>query len=183
MIFEDQVFEKITTLEKGEYDHCQFINCQFGNAFLNGYSFLECEFTDCDLSMANISGSAFKDVTFTDCKLLGLHFNNCNPFLFQLTLNHCNLKLASFYSLKLKSSRFSNCILEDVDFTDADLTGISFQNCDFKKAIFDNTLLEKADFRTAKNYTIDPNKNKITKAKFSYPSVLGLLDTFKIEIQ
>ena len=183
MLFEDQLFEKVNGLEKAEYDNCQFINCQFGNAFLNNFSFLDCTFTGCDFSMANVGGTSFKDVTFNDCKLLGVNFNDCNPFLLQLNLNRCNVKLGSFFGLKLKKSRFSDCILEDVDFTDADLSGISFPNCDFREAIFNHTALEKADLRTAINYSIDPGRNTITRAKFAYPAVLGLLDAYKIEVQ
>jgi fluoroquinolone resistance protein len=44
-------------------------------------------------------------------------------------------------------------------------------------------LLEKADFRTAYNYSIDPEKNRIKKAKFSIFGVTGLLDKYDIEIE
>jgi hypothetical protein len=47
---------------------------------------------------------------------------------------------------------------------------------------FENTNLEKADFGTAYNYSINPNLNRIKKAKFSLPAVTGLLDQYDIEI-
>jgi hypothetical protein len=31
-----------------------------------------------------------------------------------------------------------------------------FDHCDLARATFDHTMLEKADFRTAVNYSIDP---------------------------
>jgi fluoroquinolone resistance protein len=43
--------------------------------------------------------------------------------------------------------------------------------------------LEKADLRTAYNYSIDPSINKIKKAKFSLPGVVGLLSKYDIEIE
>ena len=43
--------------------------------------------------------------------------------------------------------------------------------------------LEKADFRTAAHYSINPENNKIKKAKFAMPWVLGLLDKYNIEIE
>ena len=50
-------------------------------------------------------------------------------------------------------------------------------------AIFDKTLLEKSDFRKAFNYTIDPETNRIKKAKFSLHSISGLLVKYDIEIE
>jgi uncharacterized protein YjbI with pentapeptide repeats len=72
--------------------------------------------------------------------------------------------------------------LHEVDFTEADLTAAKFENCDLQRTIFANTILEKSDFRTAFNYSIDPEINRIKKAKFSLPGVLGLLAKYAIEI-
>jgi hypothetical protein len=47
--------------------------------------------------------------------------------------------------------------------------------------VFNQSNLEKVDFRTSKNYAIDPENNRIKRAKFSYPDVLGLLDKYDIE--
>jgi len=85
--------------------------------------------------------------------------------------------------MKLKNIRFHNCILKEIDFTETDLTGAKFENCDLHRSIFANSILEKADFRTAFNYTIDPELNRIKKAKFSLPGVLGLLARYNIEIE
>jgi fluoroquinolone resistance protein len=49
-------------------------------------------------------------------------------------------------------------------------------------ATFDNTNLEKADFTTAFNYLIDPDTNRIKKAKFALPGVLALLNKHDIVI-
>jgi uncharacterized protein YjbI with pentapeptide repeats len=85
--------------------------------------------------------------------------------------------------LKLKNTRFKKCSLQEVDFAGADLTNSAFDGCDLTRTIFDQTILEKADFRTAGNYSIDPTKNRMKKAKFSLPGVLGLLSKFNIEIE
>ncbi|HEX6181043.1 MAG TPA: pentapeptide repeat-containing protein, partial [Chitinophagaceae bacterium] len=63
-----------------------------------------------------------------------------------------------------------------------DLTSAIFDNCDLSKTTFDNTILEKTDFRTSHNYSIDPDINKIRKARFSYPGVLGLLGKYDIDV-
>jgi len=41
---------------------------------------------------------------------------------------------------------------------------------------------EKADFRTAYNFSIDPEVNKINRAKFSSMNLAGLLSKYDIEI-
>lgn len=82
----------------------------------------------------------------------------------------------------MKKTIFRNCQLHEVDFTECDLTAAIFDNCDFTGAAFDDTILEKADFTSAYNYIIDPDKNKIKKAKFSYSGIIGLLAKHDIEI-
>jgi hypothetical protein len=42
--------------------------------------------------------------------------------------------------------------------------------------------LTGADFRTAYNYSLDPENNKLKNARFSGPGVLGLLDKYDIKI-
>jgi uncharacterized protein YjbI with pentapeptide repeats len=73
--------------------------------------------------------------------------------------------------------------MQEVDFTDCDLTQSAFDNCDLAKAKFENTNLEKADFRTAYNYALDPEINKVKKAQFSLPGVVGLLSKYDIVIK
>ena len=186
-IIENQVFEKLDCSEKildiAEYDNCTFNGCNFLNSDLSHSVFLECTFKDCDLSMAQLKNTAIKDVAFKNCKLLGLDFSDCNQFLLQLSFEDCNLNLALFYQLKLKATKFKNCSLHEVDFTETELTSSTFDNCDFQRAIFGNTILEKSDLRTSYNYSIDPEINRIKKAKFSTTGIAGLLDRYDILIE
>jgi uncharacterized protein YjbI with pentapeptide repeats len=123
-----------------------------------------------------------RDVQFNECKMLGMGFDKSNPLGLTLSFDNCILNFSSFFRTKLKQTRFNNCQLQDTDFTEGDLSGSFFENCDFSRAMFDHTNLEKTDFRTAFNYTIDPESNKIKKAKFSWPSATGLLSKYNIEI-
>jgi hypothetical protein len=43
-------------------------------------------------------------------------------------------------------------------------------------------LLEKADLRTSYNYSIDPETNKIRKARFALLGIRGLLEKYDIPI-
>ncbi len=71
----------------------------------------------------------------------------------------------------------------EIDFTESDLRGSVFENCDFMRATFDKTVLEKTDFSSSFNYSIDPEKNRIRKARFSLAGVAGLLNKYDIEIE
>jgi hypothetical protein len=47
---------------------------------------------------------------------------------------------------------------------------------------FSNTNLEKADLSTSINFSIDPEKNKLKKAKFSVSGLVGLVAKYNIDI-
>jgi uncharacterized protein YjbI with pentapeptide repeats len=168
---------------KGEYENCEFVDCDLSNLDLSGFGFSECRFSGCNVSLAKISQTAFKDIRFVECKLMGLHFENCNTFLFAIECDRCTLNLSSFYKLNLKRSQFKNCTLQEVDFTESDLSSSILDCCDLTGAIFEHTILEKTDFRSAYNYSIDPEKNRIRKARFSLSGVGGLLEKYGIEIE
>jgi len=182
----DQKFEKqdFTGKEfaKADYEGCSFSNCNFSGCDLSNYIFTDCEFNDCNLSSAKTIQTTFGDVKFTACKMMGLHFETCNEFILSVSFENCILSYSSFYKRKVKKIAFASCTMHEVDFTDADLTESIFDKCDLKDAKFENTILEKADLRTAFNYTIDPELNKIKKGKFSFPSAAGLLTKYNIEL-
>jgi fluoroquinolone resistance protein len=185
--FEDLIFEKQDysnkRLTRGEYDHCRFIKCDFSNADVANIQFVDCTFEECNLTMVKLEQTACKTISFLHCKLLGLHFHECNDFLFAVKFDNCTIKLTSFYGLKMKKTMFRNSAVNDVDFTDADISQCVFDNCDLLGSIFKNTNLEKADLTTASNYSIDPELNRLKKAKFSIPAVVGLLDKYDILIK
>ncbi|MEQ8583250.1 MAG: pentapeptide repeat-containing protein [Marinoscillum sp.] len=184
--FEEQVFNGVNfteqRLDKGEYNLCRFVNCSFSGVDLSYLVFSECVFENCDLSNARMNSSSWKEVQFNECKLLGLIFSDCNPFLIAMNFRGCQLNFSSFYQLNLKGSKFEQCSLHEVDFTETNLTGASFYQSDLSGAIFENTILEKSDFRSAQNYALDPELNKLKKAKFSMPEVVGLLHKLDIHI-
>ena len=184
---EDKVIEKkdysAEGLPKGEYENCRFVNCSFANCDLSENIFLECEFEQCDLSLAKLNYTAIRDTEFKFCKMIGVGFQDCNHLLLSVNFQDCQLNLASFYKLKLKGTQFVNCNLQEVDFTETDLTGSNFDNCDLSRTVFEYTNIEKADLRSSFNYLINPEVNKIKKAKFSLSGVVGLLSQFDIEIE
>ncbi len=187
MLTEEKTFLKQDftqqSLPKGEYEYCNFQQCNFSQTDLSGIRFLECTFTGCNLSLAKLLHTAMRDLTFKDCKMLGLRFDECDAFGFSVSFNSCQLNHSSFYERKLKKMVFKECQLMEVDFTGSDLSAAIFSQCNLNRAVFSNTILEKADLRTALHYSIDPENNRIKKAKFSLHGVAGLLDKYDIEIE
>lgn len=165
-----------------DYEGCSFIGCDFSNAELNEIHFIDCSFKDCNFSIVKTRQTVFRDIKFTDCKLLGLHFYECGN-LFSAAFTGCSLNLSSFYKMNLKRTVFTTCLLSEVDFTETDLSNSIFNNCDLTAAVFEQTNLERADFRTSYHYSINPQMNRIKKAKFSIPAVTGLLDNYDIVIE
>lgn len=170
-------------LPKAEYENCVFESCDFSNGYLDSQNFLECEFIDCNLSNANIAHTVFNDISFSHCKMMGLKFDDLNDFLLSFRFNNCTLNFSSFYQMQLNNMQFINCKLLEVDFTETRLISAIFDDCNLENALFENTVLEKADFRTAYNYNFDPEKNRISKAKFSKDGVLGLFEKYDIVIE
>ncbi len=180
---QDQTFEKESLPAKGEYESCLFNGCDFSDGDLSGFKFIDCTFNSCNLSLAKLEKTAFQCVAFKDCKMLGLRFDTCNPFALSFSFDGCQLGHSSFYKTKIQKTVFRNSQLAETDFAEADLSSAVFDNCNLKHATFDRTILVKADFRTASDYSIDPENNRIKKAKFSILGVSGLLDKYDIHIQ
>ena len=92
------------------------------------------------------------------------------------------LVILRFIKPKIKKTVFKNSQLHEADFTDCDLSGSSFEKCDLANAKFENTIAEKVDFRTSFNYSINPELNRVKKARFSLSQITGLLGKYDIEI-
>jgi len=186
-LIEEQHFKGLNFLEKplevADYDNCTFNNCVFANTDLSGFDFQECEFMNCDLSLAKLKNTAIKNCSFSQCKMLGLRFEDCHRFLLSMTFKNCQLNLSTFYQLDLKKTLFQGCSLHEVDFMEANLSGALFQDCDLTGAVFDHTNLEQADFRTSYGFTIDPENNRIKKARFSIGELAGLLGKYDILVE
>ena len=172
-----------TPLEKAEFDSCRFVNCHFENSDLSTIGFIDCTFEDCNLTNARLNGVSLHDVTFINCKLVGILFINCGGFTFSPRFEGCQLNLSSFYQVNVSNVVFTKCSLQEADFTEANLTGCMFADCDLQRAVFSNTNLEKADLRTSYNFSIDPERNRLKKAKFSLQNVAGLLVKYGVEIE
>ena len=174
---------RIQRLPKGDYENCHFQDCQFQEGFFDNQSFVECVFQDCDLTNANIAHTQFNEVTFKGCKLVGIHFETCDQMFSRLQFEGSNLSLSSFFEMDMSNTLFKNCKLHQVDFANTILSDVVFEDCDLADAVFDGSHLERADFTSGFNFTIDPSKNSIKKAKFTKEGLIGLLKKYDIVVE
>ena len=84
---------------------------------------------------------------------------------------------------KTGKTSFISCTMHEVDFVETNLNSSLFDDCDLSGTQFDNSNLEKCDFYSSYNYGINPDFNKIKKAKFSVRGVVGLLEKYDIIIK
>jgi uncharacterized protein YjbI with pentapeptide repeats len=177
------VFERWTAAEiapQPEFEQCRFVGSDFSGADLTNKRFIDCLFERCNLSLATLAGAAFQQVTFRECKLSGVQFSACRDMLFEIELAHCQLPYASFHGKRMRGTRFTHCVLNDVDFSYTDLTEAVFQECTLTGAIFEQTQLTAADFTTATGFLIAPDSNSVKKARFSLEGLPGLLSKYDI---
>jgi fluoroquinolone resistance protein len=184
--FENKSFENIDfskePLAIGDYEECTFTRCDFTEAILNEFAFIECKFIGCNLSNAKVESASFRGVSFSSSKLIGVDFSVSNSSMISVRFEDCILDYVSFARLPLKKTEFHNCSLIHAFFDDADLSSSKFIGCNLENAAFGKTNLEKADLSTSYNYIIDPENNRIRKAKFSLPGLPGLLTKYDISI-
>lgn len=129
-----------------------------------------------------MQNTALQDANFESCKIIGVDFSSCNDFLLAFSFVGCQLDYSIFHNKRIVKTKFKDCKIQEADFTQADLKESSFSNCNLADTVFYNTNLEKVDFRSSENYSIDPTINRIKKARFDIPAVVGLLDQYDIRI-
>jgi len=183
---EDTVFNAAELPPAGfagaEFERCTFRNGRWMEADLQKAIFTECTFEQCDLSNARVDRTGFRQVVFRGCKLIGVPFDRSHPFLLALRFEQCRLDFAIFRSLPLKSTVFKGCLLVEVDLSGAGLQQAVLDDCDLSGAVFDETDLTSADLRTARNFLIDPTRNRIKGAHFDLHGLPGLLTQHGIKV-
>ena len=163
-----------------EFECCTFNSCDFSQCLFVGVTFIDCTFNDCVFSGAKINHTAFRTVFFNRCQIRDVNFAMCDKLIFEIHFDHCVVDFSKFYALKMKGTTFNDCSLIAVDFMNTDLTEAVFANCDLYRSEFEKAIANKADFSSSYNYTIDPTKTKLKKARFALEGLKGLLAKYDI---
>lgn len=170
------------SLEGHFFDSCAFINCDFSKSNLRNANFSGCVFTNCNLSLPKLDACRLQDIQFIDCKIVGAEFFKCGKAFQTVSFKKCLILYCNFSDLNMKNTHFDGSKIQEAFFTNTVLHGAGFKDVDLSGTLFHNCDLTKADFSSAVRYSIDPQTNKIKKAKFSLPEAVGLLQTFEIII-
>lgn len=182
-----KTFENIIYAEKvvrdREFEKCLFRGCDFSNSNFSDNRFSDCQFIGCNLGLMKLRHTTFDNIKFKDCKLIGLNFSECADLLFTVHFDNCLMDFTTFANKKMGKTSFINSSLKNAEFTNTYLSKALFDNTDLQSAVFDNTNLQEANLATAYNYTIDPERNNIKKAKFSIHGIMGLLAKYDIRLE
>lgn len=187
MEFYNQTFDQTTDLPD-EWSLHEFEKCTFNKLDLSGVSFVKsnfinCWFTDCNLAKANVGFTKFDEVAFTKCNLAQIDFGHCNAFGFSVSFQSCNLDFTVFLNRNLKKTHFDACSLKEAHFLKCDMVGAVFNECDLELAKFGENNLSQADFTSSYNLRLNPEDNKLKKAKFSLHHLPGLLSKYDLVIR
>jgi fluoroquinolone resistance protein len=188
--YEDVNFERKkldkTRIDSSTFANCRFVGCSLVAAVLQSCRFLHCSFTDCDLSLLELTGSEFVSVAFEGSKLVGVDWTRVQsnrPALGKpLSFTSSILNQSTFIGLDLREIKLTDCVVHEADFRESNLTGAVFNQTDLQGSLFMDTNLSSADFRSARNYHIEPTKNNIRGARFSMPEAISLLNALDIEL-
>lgn len=182
----NKTFEKIIYkdrhLKGKEFNECIFIECDFSDSSFLSTKFLDCIFKDCNLSLMSLGGSTVNNAQFSGSKILGVNFSECIDFLFSVSFDNCILDYSSFQGKKMNKTIFNDSSLKGVNFTQTDLSTSAFNNCSLESAIFNQSNLSSVDLINAHNFSIDPELNRLNKAKFSLQSLPNLLEKYNIKV-
>lgn len=170
-------------LREREFEDCTFRNCDFSDADLAGNAFTGCTFEGCNLTMVKLSNARLHAVRFLSCKLTGVEFGVCSLFSFSIECRNCNMSYVSFQGLKMEKTAFRDCNLTEAIFADCNLKSTLFSGCNLAGTLFEHNAMEMSDLRTSVNLTIDPEINKLRKARVNFTQLSGLLSKYGLDIE
>lgn len=104
-----------SSLKHSEFHKTTLDFSEFDKVLMDMSSFKEALFTKCDLRGCSINCSDFQETTFDSCVLLSLDFSNRNN------------PIRSSTKTTLSRSHFIDCVMSEINFKGAVLTGVSFE--------------------------------------------------------
>lgn len=87
-----------------------------------------------------------------------------------------------FQGLDLRRTRFINCSLKDIDFSDAKLGHAEFTHSVLENSAFHGADLTDADLRYASRYLIDPKYTRLKGTKVDLPEAVSILTAIGLDI-
>jgi len=176
----------VAKISGSDFEGCTFDKCVFNEAVLTHCRFTKCRFVGCDLSLFKPQNCRFVDVEFVESKLVGVDWTavgetKTDRTLFSASFDQCVLDYGVLKGLPAK--KLFKCSAREADFTEGDLQEADCRETDFAGATFLRSDLRGANFVGARNYAIDVTRNKVRKARFSWPDAMALTAAFGVVIE
>jgi uncharacterized protein YjbI with pentapeptide repeats len=183
--FQDQRFDggDLTGADLGgrELTGCVFKGVRLAETRWREARLEDCRFEDCDLSRMAPGALAVRGVVFAGCKMMGIDWSNLGPYP-ALSFERCDLRYASFVSLKLRKIAFTGCTLEEAQLVDCDLTEASFAQCRLEGARFERCDLRKASFADSIGLALEPQGNQLRGAKVPVETAIQIAESFGLRV-
>jgi uncharacterized protein YjbI with pentapeptide repeats len=171
------------SLSEAEFEGCVFEKCAFPNARFSDCAFIDCRFLSCDLSGMKTHGCKFMDVQIRDSKAVGIDWTNASPFNLSFGFERSTVDYSVFFGLKIAGFKLERSKAHQANFQEAQLKDASFLGSDLLESKFHETDLTGASFKRSRNYSIDPLRNRLNGAVFSFPEALSLLASMGITVE
>ena len=186
MDYYNQVFDQPDSLPdqwiNQAFEQCVFRKLDVARMIFAGASFVNCRFEDCILTRVDLKNTKLYDVNFLTCQLAHVDFGLCNAFGFHVNFQTCQLDYTVFLNRKLKKANFTDCSIKEAHFLNCDLSGSVFKGCNLELTRFEANNLTQVDFSSSYNVVLDPDDNKVKKARFSIHELPGLLTKYDLVI-
>lgn len=183
-LVEDSTLDTKSDLELNnkEFYSCKFVGLNLTNIKIKNSIFNECEFIHCNFSNTQMDEISIRSTLFVSCKFMGVDFSVLNSF-YDSNFEDCQIKLSSFYQMKLNGIIFKNTDLIQTDLNNTELKKAKFLNSNLNETSFNMANIDQADFSTAKNYLIDPSHTSLKNAVFSLPEAISFLKIIGIKLK
>ena len=181
-VINEAALSEILAEQRSELSGYDFTEINLTDANLKSAIFIDCKFTSCNLSNVSFMNVVLRGVVFANCNLMGINWTEVRKGG-DYSFAGSKLDYGCFQSVDLRNVKFEDCSIKEADFSGANLSKASFRGSHLAGTSFANVNIEKADFRSARNYFIDPKFAKLKEAKFSFPEVLVLIQALGAEVE
>ena len=174
-------------LENAEFEDCVFDHCRWLGTRVQNCRFNACTFDHCNFFRRGVQLYHHERCLAAE-QCVPLHGvgraagqKRGVPAVWQN--QNCAFRYNDFSGMALNGFDWTGAELQQCTFDDTRLAGASFYGVRLGGTRFTRCDLQKADLRTAEEYAIDLETNKLKGARFSFPDVVRLLDGTGIVIE
>ena len=124
---------------------------------------------------------AFRGCRFVDCRLSGINWT-VTQSLENPQFTECVLDDANFSEMSLVGAEWINCRARTVDFSQCDLERASFRGSQLRGAMFASARLHSTNFEGAVDVELDPETVRLSKTRLEVDAVVRLVAQLGVEV-